>query len=87
MIQSSQNITVGQNGHIKGDISVNKITVQGLVEGTINAEIVEIKSSGHIKGEIHSYELIIESKGIFEGNSIIKEQQKTLPKNKKHAEH
>ena len=46
--------------------------VQGHVEGSINADIVEIKAAGHVSGEITSAELVIESKGIFEGSSIVK---------------
>ncbi len=73
MIQSSKDIKVGANGHVKGTIITHKLTVQGYVEGTIDAHTVIIKSNGHVRGEISSAELIIESKGIFEGNSIIKE--------------
>ena len=88
-ITSSQDITIGHSGHIKGEILAKKLVIQGLVEGSVDAEIVEIKASGHFKGEIKSQELIIESKGIFEGNSTIKDkaEQKILPKNTKHAEH
>ncbi len=47
--------------------------MQGRIEGSVNADIVEVKAAGHIRGEITSNELVIESKGIFEGNSIVKE--------------
>lgn len=43
------------------------------MEGTVNSNIVEIKAAGHVRGEITANELIIESKGIFEGNSIVKD--------------
>jgi len=47
--------------------------VQGFIEGSVDAQRVEIKSTGHMIGEIVSNELIIESKGIFEGSSVVKE--------------
>ena len=72
MIKSSKEVNVGKNGHIKGSIKTEKLIVQGYVEGTIEADRVEIKSAGHISGEVTSTEFIIESKGIFEGNSVIK---------------
>ena len=50
--------------------------VQGYVEGSIEADRVDIKAAGHVNGEITSVELVIESKGIFEGNSIVKNSSK-----------
>ena len=72
-IQSTNEVNVGKHGHIKGDLVTKRLVIQGYVEGTINAEKVEIKSDGRVSGTIESTELIIESKGIFEGNSIVKD--------------
>jgi len=58
------------------------LIVQGYVEGTVDATRVEIKANGHVSGEITSKELIIESKGVFEGSSIVKQEQSSLPKAK-----
>lgn len=68
-------MNIGKNGHTKGTISTNRLVVQGYLEGNVDAHRVEIKADGHIKGEIIATELIIESKGIFEGTSTIKEAQ------------
>lgn len=46
----------------------------------VDANRVEIKAAGHVNGEIKSNELVIESKGIFEGNSIIKSVQEKVKK-------
>jgi len=73
-------VNVGKNGHVKGDIRTKRLVVQGSVEGSIDADRVEIKAAGHVNGEISSVELIIEPKGIFEGNSIIKESDTLLIK-------
>jgi len=71
-INSQNEINVGKHGHIKGDVITKRLVVQGYVEGTVNAEKVEIKSDGRVSGTIESAELVIESKGIFEGNSVVK---------------
>ncbi|MDH4944988.1 polymer-forming cytoskeletal protein [Sulfurimonas sp. C5] len=71
-IHSTKEVNVGKNGHIKGAIHTERLIVQGFVEGTIDADRVEIKAAGRVTGEIKSGELVIEAKGIFEGNSIIK---------------
>ena len=72
-IDSKNEINVGKHGYIKGDISTKRLVVQGYVEGTINADRVEIKSDGRVNGSVESAEFIIEAKGIFEGNSIVKD--------------
>ena len=81
-INSKNEINVGKHGHVKGDVMAQRLVVQGYVEGRINAEKVEIKSGGRVNGTIESAELIIESKGVFEGNSIVKDIQAIPPKKK-----
>jgi len=73
VIDSNKEVNVGKNGHIKGDMKAKRLVVQGYVEGTVNADRVEIKAAGRVNGSIESSELIIESKGIFEGNSVVKD--------------
>ncbi len=73
VILSKKEINIGKNGHIKGDITTNRLVVQGYIEGSVNASRVEIKAQGRVNGTIESGELIIESKGIFEGSSVVKD--------------
>ncbi len=73
VIHSEKDISVGKNGHIKGDVIAQKIVIQGYLEGTISAQKVEIRAEGKVNGTIESSELIIEAKGIFEGNSVVKD--------------
>jgi len=71
-INSQKDINIGKNGHIKGDITTHKLIVQGYLEGSVNATRVEIKAGGRVNGSIESSELVIEAKGIFEGESVVK---------------
>jgi len=71
-IHSDKEINIGKHGNIKGDVHTKRLVVQGYIEGSVNASKVEIKSMGRVNGSIESSELIIEAKGIFEGNSIVK---------------
>ncbi len=82
-INSSKEVNVGKHGHIKGDVITNRLVVQGFVEGTINADKVEIKSAGKVSGTIESTELIIETQGVFEGTSVVKKQSSNDTKPKK----
>lgn len=77
IIDSQKSITVGKNGHIEGTVKTKHLIVQGLVSGNIDSDRIEIKSSGRVEGSIVSSELIIEAKGIFEGESKIKSKEKS----------
>ena len=73
IIHSNKEVNIGKNGHIKGDVITNRLVVQGYIEGSISAGRVEIKANGKVNGTIESSELVIEAKGIFEGNSVVKD--------------
>ena len=80
VINSKKEVNIGKNGHVKGDIITKRLVVQGYIEGSINADRVEIKAQGRVNGTIESTELVIESKGVFEGNSIVKGSASTPKK-------
>ena len=81
VIRSTQEINIGKNGYINGNVSTTRLVVQGYIEGSISASRVEIKALGRVNGSIESSELVIEAKGIFEGNSIVKDAE-PAPKKK-----
>jgi cytoskeletal protein CcmA (bactofilin family) len=72
IINSDKTVTIGKNGRIEGEIRTRRLIVQGVAEGSIDAERIEIKSAGRISGMIASNELVIEPKAVFEGESRIK---------------
>lgn len=76
-IISDKEINIGHNGHVIGEVTTDRLIIQGNVEGNVNANKVEIKASGRVNGTIESVELLIESKGIFEGSSILKKEDMT----------
>ena len=79
-INSKKEVNIGKNGHVKGDIITKRLIVQGHIEGSINANRVEIKAAGRVNGSIESSELVIEAKGIFEGSSVVKNSDTPQPK-------
>ncbi len=80
-IHSNKDINIGKHGHIKGDIFSQRIIVQGFIEGNIYASRVEIKANGKVSGTVEYEELIIEAKGILDGNGIVKNTKSTSEKN------
>jgi cytoskeletal protein CcmA (bactofilin family) len=86
-IKSKSFITIGKDGLIEGDIVADKLIVSGRFFGTCECEIVEILPNGRIEGKIVSKELVIERKGLFIGESNVKnretlaiEKKESLPK-------
>lgn len=84
-IESHKSVTIGKNGKIKGEVHAHHIIIQGMVEGTLDAERIEIKEAGRVKGTVISSELVIEAKGIFEGDSKIKGGDLKIPAPKEAA--
>ncbi|MEJ2500079.1 MAG: polymer-forming cytoskeletal protein [Campylobacterales bacterium] len=68
-IHSKGVITVGKNGTVKGDIDAAHLVVQGRVEGNVEVDRLEIKENGYVSGVVTSTEMVIEAKGVFEGES------------------
>ena len=71
-IHSNNEITVGKNGKIEGEVYAKHLVVQGEITGSVSVDKVEIKSQGKITGTVESKEFVIEPKGFFEGNSVLK---------------
>ncbi|WP_083196036.1 bactofilin family protein [Arcobacter porcinus] len=82
-IYSQKEVNIGVNGQVKGEINAHRVVIQGLAEGSLNANKVDIKPEGKVKGTVESEEFIIEAKGIFEGNSLIKKAETTTKEDSK----
>jgi cytoskeletal protein CcmA (bactofilin family) len=63
-----KNITISKSGNVKGKIKTDTITVEGKVEGEINAnDVLNIKSQGHVSGKVFYDEIQIEEGGKISG--------------------
>ena len=72
-----EGLIVGEDGLIEGNIKTREIVVYGTVNGTVNAESVEIKSSGKVIGEIFTISLQVEKGASYTGKISM---QKDVPK-------
>ena len=69
-LNSRGNVTVGEQGDIKGEIVANIVTIGGKVVGTINAkEKLILESKCSLKGDIVTKVLVIEAGAKFDGKS------------------
>lgn len=73
---------MGRNGKINGEVHAKKLIIQGLIDGSAEADRIEIHADGKMIGKVTSSELVIEAKAIFEGESHFKARPE-LPAAKK----
>lgn len=71
-IQSTGNLTVGENARLKAEIKTGTVVVYGKVHGNMTAtDRVELKSSAEVIGDIKAKTLTIEAGAIFVGKSTV----------------
>lgn len=71
-IQSTGNLTVGENARIKAEIKTGTVIVYGKVHGNMTAtDRVELKASAEVIGDIKAKVLMIEAGAIFVGKSTV----------------
>jgi cytoskeletal protein CcmA (bactofilin family) len=69
-VKAEGNITIGENGEIRGQINANTITLGGKVEGTISAkEKIVLEAKCQLKGDIITKVLVVEEGAKFDGKS------------------
>ena len=69
-IESHKAITVGKNGTVTGEVHAQHIIVQGVVEGSIDAERVEIKEA--IRLVMLRHHMLVEPAAVLSVASFLK---------------
>lgn len=68
-VHSTTEVSIGANGHFKGNIQACHLIVNGHLEGTVRCDKMEILKNGLVKGEVNLKEFTIEPGGRFFGES------------------
>ncbi len=77
-ILSSGTLTIGENGHVKGDIQAAAVSIHGVVNGNVTVEQrCELKTDAELVGDLKAPRLIIEEGATFVGRSEV--TPKSLP--------
>ena len=64
----NENLILGAEGHIKGNINAQNIIISGTVEGDVTASgKLEILSTGRLIGNITARSLVIDEDAFFDG--------------------
>lgn len=65
-------ISIGSKGEVIGDIKANNLVVNGLFDGKIDCNEVQILAHGKVIGDMMYNHLIIDPDGKFEGRGVRK---------------
>ncbi|MDB5109100.1 MAG: polymer-forming cytoskeletal family protein [Mucilaginibacter sp.] len=66
-----EGLILGEKGIIHGLVTTKEIVVYGTINGNLNVESLEIKSTGKISGEIKTHSLSVEAGAIYNGNLLM----------------
>ncbi len=84
-VECEGDVTIGEQGTVKSNISARDVILAGTVNGNIYAkDKLTITATGRLNGNATAASLIIEDGGIFSGTS--KMESKTDKKNKQEKE-
>jgi len=63
-------LTIGEGGVVEGSIEAESVEIRGKVVGTVTAKSVRLYSTARVEGDITHAQLAIESGAHFEGRSL-----------------
>jgi len=63
-----EGLILGEKGHITGNILTKELVIYGVVDGNIQSNSLEIKSTGRINGEIRTQNLVVENGAVYNGS-------------------
>lgn len=66
-INTSNNLTISEDGFFDGDLKAKEVTIAGRMNGSLLCDKVVITGSGRVDGEIRSDLIEIHAGGQFEG--------------------
>lgn len=68
-VTTSDNLIIGENAHVKAELNVGTVMIQGHVEGNIHAaRKLQITSKGRVVGNVSSPTLQIDEGAVLEGS-------------------
>ena len=73
-ISGENTIIVGEHGSIAGEVKASEVVLYGKIEGIIESEKLEIKSTGIVMGDVFIDILIVEEGGIYSGGCAMNER-------------
>ena len=63
-------LSIGESGHVEGTISAELVEVRGKVVGAVTAKQIRLFASAHVDGDITHEQLAMETGASFQGRSL-----------------
>ncbi len=68
-------LVLARTGRIKGNVRARSVTIEGILEGTISAISVTLKTAAQVTADIVAQKLVIEAGAMIEGHVASKSNQ------------
>jgi cytoskeletal protein CcmA (bactofilin family) len=76
-IECVGDVTVGEHGQAKSNVTARNVTIAGMVQGNVNTRgLLTITSTGQLLGNTLSHSLLIAEGGVFQGQSKMQQDAK-----------
>lgn len=67
-VTASENVAIGTNGEVEGNITAKNVTVGGKVRGVVSAtEKIVFEGKSVIRGDVRAAKLVIDEGALFDG--------------------
>lgn len=77
-ISDADNVVIGENGEVQGDITSRTVVIGGKVTGNVIANSIEILTDAQIRGDIKTAALAISEGATFEGNCTMTKDKQVI---------
>lgn len=67
-------LTIGPHGRVRANVQARDVVVDGKIDGNLNADRVELKSSSIVVGDIITQRIVIEDGAFFKGSIDIQRE-------------
>jgi cytoskeletal protein CcmA (bactofilin family) len=75
-----EGLILGEKGSIQGNVVTKEMVVYGTVNGNLQVNSLEIKSTGKITGEIRTQTLVVENGAVYNGSLSMTQNNKLAQK-------
>ena len=75
-VNIAEGLILGEKGIIKGSVITKNIIVHGVINGNVDVQSLEIKSTGKITGEIKTGALLVETGAVYNGTLSMHQNDK-----------
>ncbi|OXE36808.1 MAG: cell shape determination protein CcmA [Phenylobacterium zucineum] len=72
-------LTLGETGHIEGQIFAESVEIRGRMIGSITAKQVKLLGTAHVEGDITHEQLAMETGAFFQGRSLKFQRPPAVP--------